>query len=1503
LKFIKKIGHNSISGMFEADYKKNFKDSCGFGLIVNLDNESSHWLVKTAIESLARLSHRGAIAADGKSGDGCGLLFKLPREFFRSLAQEAGIKLPESFAVASVFLSQDLARSKHALDVFERELNAVQLELLWIREVPVNQSACGLDALKTIPAIKQIFISPKLSQMDLERSLYVARRKTELALQEDRDFYFASCSSKLISYKGMLLPNYLMEFYPDLTDERFQSSLALFHQRFSTNTFPEWRLAQPFRLLAHNGEINTIEGNRNWSISREAKYESPLLPNLQELMPFVMPNGSDSMSLDNMLEGLVMTGVDFIHAIRILIPPAWQNDEQMDPNLKAMYEYYSLHMDPWDGPAGLVLTDGRYAACSMDRNGLRPARYVLTKDRHFTMASEIGVYDYAPEDVIAKGKLLPGELLSVDTETGKILMPEDINLQLAQKAPYKQWLDEYTRYLETNLEEEIPGCDPFFDNELTIYEKQFDLSLEEREYVLKACAEKSQEAVYSMGDDVPLAVLSKKPRSIYDYFRQQFAQVTNPPIDPIREKHVMSLRTCLGKEVNPFIEKPENAIRIDIGSPILSRSMFKALLLPDDPNFNYETIDMTYRSDRHIRRALKRICDQAENAVRKGKIFLILTDRRIKHNRVPIPALMAVGAIHARLNEKGLRCDCNLIVETATARDPHHFAALIGFGATAIYPYLAYQVLYDMVHKKHIIQQDTVALMEQYRSGIEKGLLKILSKMGISTINSYRGAQLFEALGLDEELIHWCFPGTVSRIAGAGFDEIEAEQRYLTDLAWNSNVSKSVGGLIKAFPQEDAEYHANNPILVNLLHQAVRENNYQIYKQFAKQVNERPATSLRDLLGLKPNSRAVTIDSVEPVEKILPRFSTGAMSLGAISPEAHEALAIAMNRIGAKSNSGEGGEDATRFGTESNSKIKQVASGRFGVTPEYLMSAEEIQIKIAQGAKPGEGGQLPGFKVNELIARLRHTSPGQTLISPPPHHDIYSIEDLAQLIFDLKQINPRALISVKLVSEHGVGTVAAGVAKTYADSITIAGHDGGTGASPLSSLRYAGVPWELGLVEAHRTLKANNLRQRVRVQIDGGLKTGLDVVKAAILGAELFGFGTISLVTIGCKFLRICHLNNCATGIATQNPTLRKDFKGLPEHTVNYFTFVANEVREWLAYLGVSSLDEIIGKTEYLALLPAKTKKQSKLSLDWIINLPDDLKHGADFCQWEQNHPFDKNLLAVKIFDDSKTAIQKASALNLAYPIKNISRSIGANVSGLIASLYGADVPDSLNLNIKLEGTAGQSFGVWNSNGVNLILEGDANDYVGKGMAGGKIVIKPPAVSKFESQNTAIAGNTCLYGATGGKFFAAGIAGERFAVRNSGAIAVLEGLGDHACEYMTGGVVVILGKTGSNIGAGMTGGMIFVYDYEQDPIAFSKKINPELVESINLKANPLEDYTSYLKNLIQEHILETSSIWAQTLLDDFTNRIKDFYLVKPKSANLKVIYDYKQQPVYRSSTH
>ena len=1454
--------------------------------MAQMDNKPSHWLLKTAIYSLSRLSHRGAISPDGKTGDGCGILMKKPDAFLRALASEANIKLSQLYAVGSIFLSQDKLLASNALARLEKELRQEKLELVWQRPLPINPEACGEAALESIPQFVQVFINAPeaMDEASFERHLYKARRRTELAIEtKDETFYIASLSCRMLSYKGMIMPHNLEAFFPDLSDPRLETSLCLYHQRFSTNTFPKWSLAQPFRMLAHNGEINTIRGNRNWSISRESKYSTPLIENIQELLPLVSKHGSDSMSLDNMLEGLLMTGVDLLQAVKILIPPAWQNSKLIDPDLKAFYEYYSLHMDPWDGPAALVISDGRYAACSLDRNGLRPARYLITKDRHLTVASEIGVYDYDPSEVVSKGRLKPGEMIALDMNTGKLLLPADVDREITQKNPYKQWLSEYAHYLIPVPEEERPGCDAFFPHELEIYEKQFGLTLEEREHVLGAIANTGQELTASMGDDTPIPVLSKDTRSLYEYFRQQFAQVTNPPIDPIREKAVMSLNTCLGKEVNPFIEVPENAIRIDIGAPILSKYTFKSLIQPDDINFAYERIDLTYPQESNLVTALQKICDQAERAVRNGKVILVLTDRRIRRNRIPIHALLATGAVNARLCQKSLRCDANLIIETATARDPHHFAALIGFGATAVYPYLAYQVLYDMVEHGEIKgPTDTVELMQTYREAIRKGLYKILSKMGISTINSYRGAQLFEAIGLHEEVIELCFPGTISRIQGATFKDLEKDQRILAQQAWNTNKSINPGGLMKYNPY--GEYHAFNPDVVTTLQSATRTGDFQEYKKFTDLVNKRPIMALRDMLKLKPNKDAIDLSQVEAVEKIFPRFCSAAMSIGAISPEAHEALAIAMNQIGAYSNSGEGGEDPARYGTNKSSRIKQIASARFGVTPGYLVNADILQIKIAQGAKPGEGGQLASSKVDAYIAKLRHTRAGTTLISPPPHHDIYSIEDLAQLIFDLKQINPSAEVSVKLVAESGVGTVAAGVAKTYADSITIAGHDGGTGASPITSIRYAGIPWELGLTEAHQILRANNLRDKVRLQVDGGLKTGLDVIKAAILGAESFGFGTAPLVALGCKYLRICHLNNCATGIATQNPILReKHFKGLPEMLVSYFTFIAMEIREWLAYLGAEKLTDIIGRTDLLEIIPGETEKQKNLSLEILLSEPKEAQDKAQYCLTERNIPYDKGVLAEQMVQDTLPYIINQEGGVFKYNIKNINRSIGARVSGEIAKRYGDTGLTNNPLVFKFVGVAGQSFGAWNINGLHLILEGDANDYVGKGMGGGKIVVYPPKTSEFISKDTPILGNTCLYGATGGKLFASGQAAERFAVRNSGAIAVVEGSGDHCCEYMTNGVVVILGKTGTNFGAGMTGGLALVLDEENE---FINKYNNETIEVINLSTVQVQDYQVYLKQLIEEFVDATQSKWGLEILQNFSTKIPQFRLIVPKGSTL-----------------
>ncbi|MDA0772850.1 MAG: glutamate synthase large subunit [Cyanobacteria bacterium] len=1455
------------------------RDNCGFGLIANIDDKPSHNLLETAITSLARLTHRGAVAPDGITGDGCGILVKMPKGFFKEIALENNIELPEKYAVISVFVNRDQAIASSALSWLRKELRTVGLEVLWERLVPVDESYCGKEALESIPCFMQVFVKPneanlQIDEKEFDRKLYIARRKTRIGLGERQpDFYIASCSCKTLSYKGLLMPHNLNKFFLDLADPRFKTSLCLYHQRFSTNTFPMWKLAQPFRYLAHNGEINTIKGNRNWSYSRESKYQTPLIPNFHELLPLVCKTGSDSLSLDNMLEGLLMIGMDIIKAITILIPPAWQNDELMEPDLRSFYEFYASFMDPWDGPAALVLTDGDYAVCALDKNGLRPARYVITKDRTITVASEIGVYDYNDADVIEKGRIKPGSILAIDFKQGTILRQAEINKHLTKNNEYKTWVSSFSKQYRPDFIEEIPGCDPIFEHELKIYEKQFQLTKEERTQILKPLAQDGAEATSSMGDDTPLAVLSEKVRPLYEYFRQQFAQVTNPAIDPIREKRVMSLSTCLGKEANPFVDSSENAYKIEVRSPVISRSTFKLLLQPDDPHFSYETIDITYHESSNLKDAIVKICDKAETAVRNGKVMLFITDRRIKRNRVPIHALLAVGAINARLFKEGLRSDANLCVETGTVRDAHHCAALVGFGATVIYPYLAYQELYFMAQRNEIKTDDTVALMETYRDGLNKGLMKILSKMGISTINSYRGAQLFEAIGIHEEVIDLCFPGTISRIQGAGFDDLEKDARSLSQAAWDPTKDMENGGLIKFRPK--TEYHIFNPDVINALRLAASSNDYEKYKEFTSLLAQKPITALRDLFKLKYSAKPIPLDLVEPVEAITKRFSSAAMSLGAISPEAHEAIAIAMNRLGGKSNSGEGGEDSARFNTEKNSRIKQVASGRFGVTPEYLVNADELQIKISQGAKPGEGGQLPGFKVNEMIAKLRYTKPGTTLISPPPHHDIYSIEDLAQLIFDLKQINPDALVSVKLVAGAGVGTVATGVAKTYADSITIAGHDGGTGASPVSSIRYAGIPWELGLAETNLVLRKNNLRDKVRLQVDGGFKVGLDVVKAAILGAELYGFGTAVLVSLGCRFLRICHLNTCPTGIATQDPSLReKYYKGAPDHAEAYLRFVAMEVREILAALGVKSIEEIIGKTEFLELLPGITEKQKNLSLGIFTQVVDDLIDKPRYCMQDKNDPFDKAILANRMLCDAKEAIENETSLELEYSIQNTDRSIAALISGEIARRYGNQGLTKSEISFRFNGSAGQSFGVWNLNGLNLYLEGDANDYVGKGMAGGKIVIHPPKGHCYASQDTPIAGNGCLYGATGGKLYLSGQAGERFAIRNSGAIAILEGVGDHCCEYMTGGLVVVLGETGINFAAGMTGGIALVYDIDGK---FDKRINYDGIEIANL----VSEHGDFLRVALEDFVQETGSGWAQSILDDFENKLEQFVMVKP----------------------
>ncbi len=1467
--------------LYSPDFEQ---DSCGFGLIAQLDDQPSHKLVQTAIASLACMTHRGAIAADGKSGDGCGLLFKKPDGFLRAVAGERAWRLNERYAAGLVFLNRDPGLARHAREQLLAELEGQGLQPLGFRPVPTDSSALGEVALKSQPVIEQLFVNcPDAISADIfERKLYIARRRAEKALaDDDATFYVPTLSGRVLAYKGLVMPAWLPVFYPDLNDARFAASLAVFHQRFSTNTWPEWRLAQPFRYLAHNGEINTLQGNRNWSRAREQKFLSPLIPDMDDVRPIVGFNGSDSMSFDNMLEGLVMGGAGLFRSLRMMVPPAWQNVTNMDPDLRAFYEYNSMHMEPWDGPAGIVMTDGRYGVCMLDRNGLRPARYVITRDRFVTIASEVGVWDYGgAENIVAKGRVRPGQMVAADLESGRFLLPEDIDNELKGRHPYRSWLKAHARRVEFGLEQD--GDYPAMDAaSVATHQKLFNVSAEELGEVLRVLAENGQEAVGSMGDDTPMAVLSRQIRSPFDYLRQQFAQVTNPPIDPIREAIVMSLNTVFGRERNLFEETPQHAHRLEVNSPVLSNETYKAVTAGTDPAYAVVLFDLQYDPSRsHLEAALDRLAAEAVAAVRAGKVVVVLSDRAIDKSTLTIPALFAVGAVHHALIAAGLRCDANIVVKTGAARDPHQIACLIGYGATAVYPYLAYQSILQLVRNGDIQVKAEKALMN-YRKGIDKGLLKVMSKMGISAIASYRGAQLFEVVGMHEEVVGKCLKGTVSRVSGANFADFEADQVKLNRAAFNPLKPVAAGGLLKFM--YGAEYHAYNPDVVQQLQKAVQTGDYAAYKGYAEFVNNRPVAMLRDLMRLK-EATPIALAEVEPIEAILKRFDSAGMSLGALSPEAHEALAEGMNRIGGRSNSGEGGEDPKRYGTVKMSKIKQVASGRFGVTPHYLVNAEVLQIKIAQGAKPGEGGQLPGGKVSEIIARLRCTKPGITLISPPPHHDIYSIEDLAQLIFDLKQINPTALVSVKLVAEPGVGTIAAGVAKAYADLITISGYDGGTGASPLTSVKYAGTPWELGLTEAQQVLRANGLRGRVRVQTDGGLKTGLDVIKAGILGAESFGFGTAPMIALGCKYLRICHLNNCATGIATQDAKLRREhFIGLPDMVVNFFTFVAMETREWLARLGIKRFEDLIGRTDLLELLPGETDRQHRLKLGQLLSQGGIAATEPRFCIEASNPSFDKGELAEQMVKDAIAGLKSKTPQRLQYSIRNVHRSLGARLSGEIAKAHGAEgLPDDC-LHIKLKGSAGQSLGVWNHKGLTLEIEGDANDYVGKGMAGGRLILYPPKGAAYTAHASIIVGNTCLYGATGGELYAAGMAGERFGVRNSGALAVVEGVGEHCCEYMTGGCVIVLGDTGLNVGAGMTGGFALVYD---ESGRFPERYNNELVDINRINDEHTGEHRAFLRDKLEKHVGYTGSERGRYLLDNFDDVLHRFWLVKPKALTL-----------------
>lgn len=1457
-----------------AGFTFNEKDNCGVGVIANKYGIPQHDILLRSIAALIRLSHRGAIQSDGRTGDGCGLLMQMPDEYFRSLmSEEDDFQLAEKYAAGNIFFSHDIGLSEQRKIITE-ECERLGYKEIFFRKVPINVSVLGRIAKNSLPHIEQLFINANHNDDSFEVNLYIIRKNIEARLASNTDFFICSLSNKTISYKALCLPVILKEFYLDLANPLFRTSICVFHQRFSTNTQPSWRLAQPFRYLAHNGEINTVSANRQWAIARGVKLlPAEIQKKLEHIDSLVSTSGSDSFSLDNMMEILLIAGVDYKQALRVLIPPFSKDNNKISPELHEWYQTVGIGYEPWDGPAGIVFTNGVQVLSCLDRNGLRPLRYSITQDGTVAIASEAGIIDYETEDYLAKGRLGGGEMMLIDTQAKMVLF---------DKAIYRQFDLSLAKTNHYTALSESENIDNSLAHSLATYQKLFQVSYEEIDSVIYPCAFEGMEPTMSMGDDTAIAVLSSVVRPVSDYFRQNFAQVTNPPIDSIREKYVMSLDTYIG--IKPDVVHEVILHGYKLSSPLLNSAQFNNLTRSSTDWLHVSKHDLSYDpSVENLASAIMRLAKETEENVIAGKNLLVLSDKEIASNLLPIPAVMAVGAIHNNLINKKLRHDCDIVVETALARDPHHFCVLLGFGATAIYPYLTYAIIDDLAAKNKK-SPDKTKLYANYEAAINKGILKIMSKMGIATVASYRGSQLFEALGIAEDVTSLCFGDVVTRIKGATFEDFEADLLELQASAFNQQKLISMGGNIKYSPF--GEYHAFNPDVVSLLQRAVKSGASEDYANFANTVNSRPVTCLRDTLQLKPTHNVDDfIDRIEPLDEICRRFDSAAMSIGALSREAHEALAIAMNTIGGRSNSGEGGEDPIRFKSNKNSKIKQVASGRFGVTPAYLMSAEIIQIKIAQGAKPGEGGQLPGDKVTVEIGKLRHATPGVTLISPPPHHDIYSIEDLAQLIFDLKQLNPGALISVKLVSEAGIGVIACGVAKAQADLITISGYDGGTGAAPVTSVKNAGAPWELGVAETHAALVANNLRHKIRLQVDGGLKTGLDVVKAAIFGAESFGFGTAPMVALGCKYLRICHLNNCATGLATQNETLRKEhFKGLPEMLINYFQGVASEVRELMAACGVTQLVDLIGRIDLLEQVEGITRR--KIDLTDALALSG-ISSAYPRYYTESSFSHDRGVLNQRIYADCMEAVYNLESMNKEYTIYNTDRSVGATLAGEIAKNYGAsglNNPISLNFT----GIAGQSFGVWATKGMELYLNGEANDYVGKGLAGGKIAIRQ--INPNIMSQVTVMGNTCLYGATSGRLYANGIAGDRFAARNSGVVAVIEGLGSNGCEYMTGGAVAILGEVEQNFGAGMTGGICYIWD-DIERVRPNLNADVELIRASDLDVTH-DSHSQFVFELITAHYKETHSNRAARFLADFESNFAELAIIKPKNIGLDGLVNY-----------
>ncbi len=1479
--------NNEILGTQTLYDPENEHDNCGIGFVAHIEGKKSHTIIRQGLQVLENMSHRGAEGADNSSGDGAGITLQI----LHKLYEKEGLPLPEpgKYGTGLIFMPDDAETIEVLKDLLKVIVEEEGLRFLTFREVPVDESVLGEIAKATKPYITQIFVAgtPEMEQEDLERELYIIRKRAEnqirnSELKEKEKFYIVSLSSKVLVYKGMFTPEQLSLFYDDLRNPEAESAIAMVHSRFSTNTFPTWDLAQPFRMIAHNGEINTIKGNRLWMTARESLLESDVLrKDLKKIFPVVEPGKSDSASLDNVIEFLTMTGRSIPHALSMMIPESWNEKNPIPNSLKAFYEYHSTFMEPWDGPAAILFTDGRYIGGTLDRNGLRPSRYLITKDKLIVMGSETGVVSFEGADVVEKGRLRPGKILLVDTKLGTIIPNNEVKEELARRHPYANWLEENRLELQDiKVQQRVPSdLGEIYEPYLNI----FGYSKEDINYIIKSMAATGKEPMGSMGNDAPMAIFADKPQRLFNYFRQLFAQVTNPAIDPLREGLVMALTNYIGSiEKNILTESGEHCRLIKFRSPIITNTDLGKIKDLKHESFTNVILPMSFKVKQGaeaLEKAIEDLCNKAEKAVDEGKNFIILSDKNLAKDEAPIPSLLAVSAVHHHLIKRKKRMQTGLIVETGEAREVHHFALLIGYGASVVNPYLAFGVIYDLVQKGKIKHSYSDA-RRNYIESINKGLLKILSKMGISTLRSYFGAQLFEAMGIGKELIDKYFEGTPSKIGGIGLEDIARDALKDYEKAHNKEllpVPERHEG-IYAFRKKELR-HAWDPEAIGLLQWATKTNNYGKFKEFTKHIDEETKLPhfVRGLLDFKRNP--IPIDEVEPEREIMKRFVTGAMSYGSISKEAHEAMAIAMNRIGGRSNTGEGGEDPERFqpldnGISKRSAIKQVASGRFGVDTQYLVNADELQIKIAQGAKPGEGGQLPGYKVDKIIAKLRNSLPGITLISPPPHHDIYSIEDLAQLIFDLRTVNPHAKISVKLVSENGVGTVAAGVTKAHADLIVISGSDGGTGASPVSSIKHAGMPWEIGLAETHQTLVLNKLRDRVKLQTDGQIKTGRDVIIGALLGAEEFGVATGALIVLGCVMMRKCHMNTCPVGIATQDEALRKRFRGKADYLVNYFTFLAREVREYMAEMGVRKFDDLVGRFDLLEKADISGKEKLKnVDLTRVIKFPvseEGLNFKQQFSNIKPESKLDKRLLKLSV-----KAIGYKEKVWISDKIKNTDRSTGAELSGEIARIYGKEGLPEDTINCKFYGSAGQSFGAFLVKGVTFHLEGDVNDYLGKGLSGGMVIVNPPAGSSFEPHKNIIAGNTILYGATSGELYVNGIAGERFCVRNSGAKAVVEGCGDHGCEYMTGGRVVILGETGRNFAAGMSGGIAYVLDLNGD---FEYFCNKDMVELSGLK-----DYDDVreLQEMIARHLTYTKSPLAEKILTNWETYLPRFVKVMP----------------------